>query len=236
MIRTAVKILLGFSWLALSSCAVFQSSYSAQPEAMNAIASAQETDYGWQFEPKNNETTSAQLIFYPGGKVEPQAYALLLQDLANTGMTVSLVKFPLDLAVFNSKIAQDIINPSMPTVIAGHSLGGAMAANFSKDNLQSIDGLILLAAYSLESYGLENSTLPVLSIFASNDAIATEDDINSRRQWLPETTEYVRIEGGNHAQFGSYGDQHDDGTATISASEQRRLTVEAVAQFIDGLL
>lgn len=236
MIRTAVNILLGFGLLALSGCAVFQGSYSAQPDALSALTLAQETDYGWRFEPQDNQTISAQLIFYPGGKVEPQAYALLLQDFANTGMTVSLVTFPFDLAVFNSKIAQDIIHPNLPTVIAGHSLGGAMAANFSKDNLQSIDGLILLAAYSLESYGLENSSLPVLSIFASNDAIATEDDINNRRQWLPETTKYVRIEGGNHAQFGSYGDQQDDGMATISALEQRRLTVEAVEQFIDGLL
>jgi hypothetical protein len=36
--------------------------------------------------------------------------------------------------------------------------------------------------------------------------------------------EYV-IQGGNHAQFGDYGEQKGDGTAAISAQEQQRQAV-----------
>ena len=36
------------------------------------------------------------------------------------------------------------------------------------------------------------------------------------------------IEGGNHAQFGSYGPQSGDGEAQISPAEQWRQTVEAI--------
>ena len=34
------------------------------------------------------------------------------------------------------------------------------------------------------------------------------------------------MEGGNHAQFGNYGEQKGDGKATISAEEQQRQTVK----------
>jgi len=39
----------------------------------------------------------------------------------------------------------------------------------------------------------------------------------------------MTIEGGNHAQFGSYGPQPGDNEATISAQEQLDQTVEAIA-------
>ena len=34
------------------------------------------------------------------------------------------------------------------------------------------------------------------------------------------------MEGGNHSQFGNYGEQKGDGKATISAEEQQRQTVK----------
>ncbi|MBR3689616.1 MAG: hypothetical protein IKL97_00750, partial [Eggerthellaceae bacterium] len=40
------------------------------------------------------------------------------------------------------------------------------------------------------------------------------------------------IEGGNHAQFGSYGAQEGDGAAAISAEAQRDLTADFVAEAI----
>ncbi|MBO7714508.1 MAG: hypothetical protein J6S85_13110 [Methanobrevibacter sp.] len=44
-------------------------------------------------------------------------------------------------------------------------------------------------------------------------------------------TEYV-INGGNHAQFGSYGIQSSDGIATISPENQRNQTEKALLDFI----
>ena len=37
---------------------------------------------------------------------------------------------------------------------------------------------------------------------------------------------------GNHAQFGSYGEQSGDGTATMSGSEQLKQTVDAIVNFV----
>ncbi len=43
----------------------------------------------------------------------------------------------------------------------------------------------------------------------------------------------VEIKGGNHAQFGSYGEQYGDGTAAIPAEEQRKITVDAILQTVN---
>jgi hypothetical protein len=40
------------------------------------------------------------------------------------------------------------------------------------------------------------------------------------------------LEGGNHAQFGSYGKQNGDKEATMSADEQLRRTVAATLDFM----
>ena len=40
------------------------------------------------------------------------------------------------------------------------------------------------------------------------------------------------VEGGNHAQFGSYGEQSGDGTATMSGSEQLKQAVDAIVNFV----
>ena len=48
-------------------------------------------------------------------------------------------------------------------------------------------------------------------------------------------THWVAIEGGNHAQFGWYGPQSGDGTATISREEQQRQIVGATLELLSRL-
>ena len=59
------------------------------------------------------------------------------------------------------------------------------------------------------------------TIYAGRDGLATPDDIDSVRDLLPPQTDYVMIEGGNHAYFGYYGPQSGDNEATISRAEQQ---------------
>ena len=46
-----------------------------------------------------------------------------------------------------------------------------------------------------------------------------------------DTTEVV-IEGGNHAQFGDYGIQFNDGVAKISKEEQLEITIREILKFL----
>lgn len=176
------------------------------------------------------------LIFYPGGRVDPRSYAPMARAIAEAGYPVVIVPMPLNLAVFGIDRAADVI-AAYPEVehwaIGGHSLGGSMAAAFTHDNHDLIDGLFLTASYPANSDDLSGfKDLATYSVSATNDGLATPDKIEASRPLLPANTTWMPIQGGNHAQFGYYGDQPGDGQATISREEQQRQTVETANQML----
>ena len=182
--------------------------------------------------------TSVGLIFYPGGLVDYRAYAPLLKELAENGIESFLVKMPLDLAVISPNRAMDIIkdNPEIKTwIMAGHSLGGSMAARFASKNSGTIGGLILLASYPARGDSLVNSKIRVLSIYGTEDSVLNSDAFNDTKVLLPPDTLLLELEGGNHAQFGWYGPQKGDGIATMSREKQQELTLNAILSLIQNL-
>ena len=175
----------------------------------------------------------AGLLFYPGGKVENTAYAPLMRACAENGILCALVQMPGNLAVLDANAA-DGLQQEYPEVttwyIAGHSLGGAMAAGYAAAHEKDFDGLILLAAYSTKN--LAQTTLRVLSVYGSEDGVMNRESYKKNRTNLPADTTEVVLDGGCHAQFGSYGPHNGDGIPTISGEEQVRQTVEAIAAFV----
>ena len=169
------------------------------------------------------------VIFYPGDKVEALAYIPLMESLAQEGVLAVLMPMPFNLAVL-AKDAAGGIPERFPEVehwyMAGHSLGGSMAASFAAENTAWVDGLILLAAYSTDPVAL-----PVLSIYGSSDGVMNQEKYRQYLPNLPELTEQI-IDGGNHAGFGFYGPQEGDGEASISREEQIARTAELVAEFV----
>lgn len=178
------------------------------------------------------EEPTAGLILYPGGKVEHTAYAPLLRACAEQGILCALVRMPCNLAVSDVNGAGSV-REQFPDVecwyMAGHSLGGAMAANYTATHSEDYDGLILLAAYSTKD--LTQTSLRVLSIYGSEDGVLNRESYEKSRTNFPADTTEVILEGGCHAQFGSYGPQDGDGIPSISSEEQIGQTVEAIAVF-----
>ena len=167
--------------------------------------------------------TDTAMIFYPGAKVEAEAYLPLLDQIRQTGITCILVHMPFHMAIFDANAAEDVID-QFPAFqhwyIAGHSMGGAMASQFASDHPDQIDGLILMGAYIYGDYPAEKT----LTIYGSLNQ-SVEDHIDY-------TENSVEIEGGNHAQFGNYGPQKGDLPAAISAEEQQKQTVAAIEAFL----
>lgn len=213
---------------------------AAMPAATEALVSDQTvlvTETDWLiFEPSAAPSTG--LIFYPGARVAPAAYAPLAHELANAGYLVVIVPMPLNMAIFGSNRAEAVL-AAYPQIehwaIGGHSLGGAMAAKYTYDHPDTIDGLILLAAYPTTSNSLAERELVSSMIYASNDGLATLADIEAARSLMPSTTRWVEIQGGNHAQFGWYGEQSGDLPATISHAEQQQQTVQAALDVLQQL-
>ena len=168
------------------------------------------------------------VIFYPGGKVEALAYIPLMEHLAQEGILAVLMPMPFNLAVLAVDAAEGIPE-QFPGVerwyMAGHSLGGSMAASFAAEH-EWVDGLILLAAYSTKPLDM-----PVLSIYGSEDGVLNLEKYEQYRTNLPDLTEHV-LAGGNHAGFGLYGAQKGDGAASISNLEQIGQTAALMAEFI----
>ena len=114
--------------------------------------------------------------------------------------------------------------------LGGHSLGGAMAASYVARANEKWDGLLLLAAYS-------TAPLPQIkccSIYGDQDGMMGRDSYENGKQYWPAGATELVIAGGNHAQFGDYGLQRGDGTATITAEEQLKQTVDAILKVVNG--
>ncbi|MDY2838601.1 MAG: DUF1294 domain-containing protein [Bilifractor sp.] len=176
--------------------------------------------------------TDDLIIFYPGAKVETEAYAPILHEVAECGYDCFLVNMPFRLAFFGLNKAEDVMARHPDYVqfyMAGHSLGGAMAGNFTAEHLNEIRGVIFMAAYPTKT--LEGSR--ALSLYGSQDGVLNMKHYQDSLSLMPDDFTDVIIEGGNHAQFGDYGEQKGDGEATISAEEQWGESVTAIMNFME---
>ncbi|HSM70925.1 MAG TPA: alpha/beta hydrolase [Anaerolineales bacterium] len=204
----------------------------------DAIITVEETSRFLSFRP-HLDKGSTGFIFLPGGLVQPQAYTPMSRTIAEQGYSVFIVKLPFGSAPFASQEASvmDQILSIMDAnqairywVVGGHSRGAAVASRFALSHGESIDGLVLIGTShpKEEAFDLSNINLAVTKIYASNDGLASVDEVQANAIYLPEDTNWIFIEGGNHSQFGYYGAQLGDNAATISREEQQKLTVEAI--------
>ena len=97
--------------------------------------------------------------------------------------------------------------------LAGHS-----------DDFSAIAFLAACPVEDLSKIGIE-----ALSIVGSNDSVLDRAKYDEAANKMPAHMRELVIPGGNHANFGSYGAQQNDGEATIAREEQQILTAQAIA-------
>jgi len=181
------------------------------------------------------ESTTTGVIIYPGAFVEPRSYAPAAHALAAEGAFVAVVPMPFGVAILGGDRADGVISdhPEVTDwVIAGHSLGGVMAARYAAEHPDAVDGLALWAAYPEDSIDLSAWSGETASLFGTLDGLTTVQDIEDSRALLPPDTAFVEIDGGNHAYFGWYGEQSGDNPATITREEQQGIVIERTAAVV----
>ena len=212
--------------------------YPARMVALSALESTDKvtiTHEKWiVFEPVKETETG--LIFYPGGLVEPTAYAPILHQIAEKGVLVIITPMPLNLAIFNTGAANAVIDayPDISTwILAGHSLGGASAAIFAENYPNKIGAIALWDSYPADSADLSDNNISVISIFGTTNNIPNTKNFDDKKYLLPADTIFIGIEGANHAQFGDYGPQKGDVIASMSLTEQHERVAEIMLDFIN---
>ena len=229
IILALVIIIAGFSIWYLTDYSHADASVNAYLNGTENV-SVEKIDNGLFIDGPGNESA---LIFYPGAKIEYTAYLPLFTELANDGVDCFIVEMPFNLAFFGLDSADSIVSNTNFTYdkwyISGHSLGGVVASYYVKNHSTDYDGLILLASYPAEDL----NNVSVLSIYGSNDKVFNKETYDKSKGLMDyNLTEYV-INGGNHAQFASYGNQAGDGVATIPSENQRKQTEKEILEFIN---
>jgi pimeloyl-ACP methyl ester carboxylesterase len=184
-----------------------------------------------------DSTPTMGFVFYPGGRVDYRAYAPVLKLIAAKGYLVALVPASLDLAFLyiNAAARVESLHPEIREwAVGGHSLGGVAASRYASAHVE-VTGVVFWASYPADD-SLEDSGKKVISIYATNDGLAARDKIEESRALLPGDAQFVAIEGGNHAQFGSYGPQAGDNDASIPPEEQWLQTADATVKFLERLM
>ena len=234
---------------------IFSCSKLPNVKLLNSITQNLEETDDFIILSSHNVEPSNTFIFYPGGLVDPHVYLAwqdeLIQEIPE--LRIVTVKMPSNLAVLNNGKGELLFERFKSTekwIAGGHSLGGAMSTVLVDDNRSKIEGLIYLAAYPSDDK-IKDYQGSVFSISAEFDGLATPSDINSHINDLPEPynmsneadfpsqlqekTLYYQIKGGNHAQFGSYGEQEDDLEATITRDEQQNKLILLIKNYLNQL-
>lgn len=168
------------------------------------------------------DTRHPQLIFFPGGGVDPDAYIPLARRLAENGFTIHIVRMPYRMSTLGyEKIIElfDWVNGEY--ILGGHSQGAKMAATFAFEHPGMIDGLFLLGTTHPRDFSLANQSIRTVKITAEHDGYASVSEVVENITLMPMSSSFYTIEGGNHSRFGHMGHLLMDGTATISREVQQ---------------
>ena len=184
-----------------------------------------------------DDTLGTGLLFYPGALVDPDAYVPMARNLAEAGYATRIIKVPYRVTSMDwqketvkQRTHQSLTGKNW--VLAGHSRGARMALAFAKANESKLSGLILVGSSHPREINHDMLTIPIMKVYGTQDGLASPAEVEQYKHNLPAHTRWVRIEGGNHAQFGWYGTQLGDDDATISREEQQRQLVSAMTAFL----
>lgn len=186
----------------------------------------------------NSQDKSIEVLFFPGGLVDPEAYIPLARILAENGYNTHIIKMPWRMSTkgYNQiKHLFDLNNKDKTYILGGHSQGAKMAAQFVFENENQIDALFLLGTSHPRDIDLSDLDIPCLKLYAEYDGLASVEEVLANKNKLPSGSQLIEVEGGNHAQFAYMGHLLLDGKATISKERQLKLTSEYLLDFFKDL-
>ncbi|OLZ40696.1 hypothetical protein A6E15_06685 [Natrinema saccharevitans] len=203
-------------------------------EAARADANVSVTEAygGYVVSDADSDADRLGLVFYPGGRVAPDAYLPTATRIAERAdATVVIPKMRTNLAVFSQGRTDAVVDGESQVsrwVVGGHSLGGSMACRYAGNNGDTVDGIVLVGSYCDRPIE-ETQTVAVLG---TRDAVLDRDRFAANRDNLPPDHSISRIEGMNHSQAGWYSGQRGGQPARISTPEAHRRLATEIADWL----
>jgi len=228
-----VLVILGISYLSYERKPLPNASAAMESDETVIVSN----DPWLTFTPVGSDPTTG-FIFYPGGRISHLGYSDLMRAIAEKGYLVVVPKMPLNMAVFESNIADEIIDahPEINNwVIGGHSVGGTAAALYASSHPDKISGLAIWSSYPANNSDLSSLDIPVILMYGGNETRVTDESVSDHQDLLPPDTRYIKIEGGDHHQFGSYVLTTEENLATISREEQHAQILSAMFTLLQSV-
>jgi len=188
------------------------------------------------FTPKQ-QTYEVGMVFYHGAETDPRVYARPLRAIAEQGYLVVAVTMPRYLAVIKPNKADEVIAgyPQISTwAIAGHSMGGAMAAQYVVQHPGKMSGLMFWDAYPSADINLKDADVIVAQIYRTDKKGKAPENFREVQNLLPESTMDFPIAGAAHTYFGDYilASHRPAPNANISLEEQMAAVIELSLEFM----
>lgn len=208
---------------------------AVQSDARVAISSAR-----WLVFQPTRTVPTVGVILYPGANCDVRGYAPVLRPLAEQGYLVVDVPMPFDFAIFAGNRALEV-EKAFPGirrwVLIGHSMGGAMAAQFVHSHPDAVSGLIVWDSYPPDYASLAGFKLPVWHIHRATPAGQAPEAFTRRRGLYPADSHWVPIPGGIHMYFGSFvgGAYKEQWQPSISRESQHEQVIAGTLEALQAM-
>lgn len=233
-IKIIVTIISSLALIIVIACSYLGVFYRATDDALEYLNNDSnidiydESDYYFL---DNKENDKNVIIFYPGGKVEESAYLPLMHNIAENNIDIYIIKMPFHFALFGINKANKVLEKTkyQNVYLMGHSLGGTAVSSYLSNTSNTIKGIIFLASYPTKKI---DDNISSLSIYGTNDLVLNRKEYQNNKNLLSKNNTEIIIEGGNHSYFGNYGDQNNDGIASITRFKQQEIAKNSILKYI----
>lgn len=177
------------------------------------------------------EGTTIGLIFYHGAETDPRGYARPLRAIAERGYLVVAVTMPRYLAIMEPYKADEVLRqyPEITSwAIGGHSMGGAMAAQYVHKKPGLMAGLLLWDAYPPSNVDLRETGSKVAQIYRTDAEGNAPENFREVDYLLPDISMRFPMQGADHTYFGDFilASHRPEPEAQITLDEQLAIVID----------
>jgi len=182
-------------------------------------------------------TPKTGIVFYAGAYCDIRGYTPVWKEIAAQGYLVVSPKLPFDFAIFAPNAADEVraAHPEIEQwIIAGHSMGGAMAGVYADNNRDNLAGAIVFDSYPPGSNSLADADLPILLFERARADGSRSQKFIDNANLYPESAELTLIPGAQHMYYGSFdgGAYQEEWEPDIKRDAMQKIVVDGMTAWL----